>query len=139
MATATDGFRKDGLSVASADSMGVQFIKRAVDASVKLDQYQYTHREDSFRETYPQLSSIRQWMHELWESKHRGHKGDDEDPETERGEEDSPADSDVADRTTDEDKGEWEARFRDGTLQDQGEGSSDEEVEWPLCDDIRVE
>ena len=38
MATATDGFHKDGLSVATADSVGVQFIKRAVDASIKLNQ-----------------------------------------------------------------------------------------------------
>ena len=81
MATSTDGFRKDGLSVDSAESMGVQFIKRDVDASIKLHHYWYTHREDYFRKKYPQLSSIRQWMHELWESKRKCSKGDDEYPE----------------------------------------------------------
>ena len=118
---------------------GVQFIKRTVEASIKLHRYRYTHMEDSFRETYPQLPYIRQWMHELWESKHRGRKEDDDDPETEHGDEDSAADPDVADWTTYEDEGEWEARFRDDNPQDQGEGSSDEEVEWPLCDDIQVQ
>ena len=85
MAPSTYGFRKDGLSVASAESMGVQFIKRAVDASMRLHQYRYTYRENSFRKEYPQLSTIRQWMHELWESKRKGRKRDDEDPEAEQG------------------------------------------------------
>ena len=50
MATATEGFRKDSLSVATKDSMGMQFLKHTVDASVKLHQYRYTHREPYFRE-----------------------------------------------------------------------------------------
>ena len=74
MATATDGFRKDGLSVASADSMGVQSKTR-----VRLLQYRYPHRETSFRVICPQLLSIRQRMHELWENKHRGRTKDDKD------------------------------------------------------------
>ena len=114
MATGTDGFREDGLSVATADPMGVQFIKHAVDASIKLHQYRYTHREKYLQEEYPRLSSIRQWMHELWESKRRGRKGADEDPETEHGEEDA-AGSDGTDWTTDEDEEEWETRLRKGT------------------------
>ena len=47
--------------------------------------YRCTHREVYFRKAYPQLSSIRQWMHDLWEGKHRRQKGDDEDPETGHG------------------------------------------------------
>ena len=136
MATATDGFREDGLSVATAESISVQFIKHAVDASIKLHQYQHTYREEYFREEYPRLSSIRQWMHKLWESKRRGRKGDDEDPETKHVEEDSPAGSDG---TTDEDEGEWETRLREGTPHDRGDGSSDDEGDIPWCDDIQVQ
>ena len=77
-------------------------------------------------------------MHELWESKRRGRKGDDKDPETEHGEEDLAADSDVADWTTDEDEGKWEARFYGDSPQDQGDRSSNEEGDWPLCDNIYV-
>ena len=71
-------------------------------------------------------------MHELWESKHRGHKGDGEEPETEHGGGDSAADSDVTDLTTDEDQGAWEARFHDETPQDQCAGSSDNKIDWRL-------
>ena len=44
MATTTDGCRQDGLSVATQDSIGVEFLKRVVDASLQLHKYWYTHR-----------------------------------------------------------------------------------------------
>ena len=50
----------------------------------------------------------------------------------------SAGDSDAARWTTDEGQDEWEARFRDDPPQDPGDESSDEEVAWPLCDDIQV-
>ena len=88
---------------------------------------------------YPQLSTIRQWVHELWECKRSGGKRDDEDPEAEQGDDNSAGDSDVAGWTTDEGEEEWEARFRDDPPQDLGDESSDGEVEWPLCDNIQVQ
>ena len=39
MATTTDGFHQDNLSVATQDSIGVQFLKQVIDASMKLHQY----------------------------------------------------------------------------------------------------
>ena len=138
MATATEGFRKDSLSVATKDSMGMQFLKHTVDASVKLHQYRYTHRGPYFQEVYPQLSSTRQWMHDLWEGKSRGQKGGDEDPETGHGGEGSEAGSDVADWTTDEDEAEWETRLQGTTPLDQHSESSDEDIDWRQCDDIQV-
>ena len=59
MASLTDGFREDRLSVASSESMGLQFIRRAVDASMKLHLYRYTHPEVYFRRQYPRLATIR--------------------------------------------------------------------------------
>ena len=138
MATATEGFRKDSLSVATKDSMGMQFLKHTVDASVKLHQYRYTHRGPYSQEVYPQLSSTRQWMHDLWEGKSRGQKGGDEDPETGHGGEGSEAGSDVADWTTDEDEAEWETRLQGTTPLDQHSESSDEDIDWRQCDDIQV-
>ena len=41
MATATDGFVEDKLSFATKDSMGVQFLRRAVDASIQLHLYRF--------------------------------------------------------------------------------------------------
>ena len=78
-------------------------------------------------------------MHELLESKRKGSKRDDDDPEAEQGETASAGDSDAAGWTTDEGEEEWDARFRDDPPQDPGDESSDEEVEWPLCDDIQVQ
>ena len=86
----------------------------------------------------PQLSSIQQWMHDLWEGKNRGQKGEDEDPETGHGVEGSAAGSDVANWTTGEDEEEWETRLQGTTLLDQHEESSDEEIEWRRCHDIQV-
>ena len=128
MAASTDGFREDNLSVASSESMGVQFLGRAVDASMKLHLYRYTHREVYFQRQYPRLATIRQWLHALLETKRRGGRGDTA----------SAGDSDAAGWTTDEGEDEWEARFRDDPPQDPGDESSDEEVDRPLCDDIQV-
>ena len=136
MATSTDGFKDDKLSVALPESMGVQFLRRAVDASMQLHSYRYSHREEYFRRQYPQLATIRQWLHALLESRRRGARMDDEDPEAEQEDTASAGDSDAAGWTMDEEEDEWEARFRDDSPQDPGNDSSDEEVEWPLCDDI---
>ena len=121
--------------------MGVQFIKPLIHKSTnpQIHQYRYTHREDYFRKVYPQLSTIQQWMHELWESMRKGHKQDDEETEAEQGEDDSAGDSDAAGWTTDEGEEEREERFRDDPPQDPGDESSNEEVEVPLCDDIHVQ
>ena len=136
MAAATEGFRKDSLSIATKHSMGVQFLKHTVDASVKLHQCRYTHRQLYFREVYPQLSSIRQWMHDLWEGKSKGQKGEDKDPETGHREGGSEAGLDVADWTTDEDEAEWQTRLQGATPLEQRTESSDEEIDWHQCDDI---
>ena len=61
LATTTDGFKEDKLSVASPETMGVQFLRRAVDASMQLYSYRYSHREEYFRRPYPQLATIWQW------------------------------------------------------------------------------
>ena len=139
MATSTEGLRKDGLSVSSSESMGVQFIRRAIDASMKLHQYRYTHREVFFRRKYPRLATIRQWLHTLLESKRKGGNEEENDLGAEQEETASAGDSDTAGWTTDEGEEEWDACFQEDAVQDPAEELSDEEVEWPQCDDIQVE
>ena len=78
----------------------MQFLGRAVDASMKLHSYRYSHREVSFRRHYPRLATIRQWLHTLLESKRRGGRGDDDEPEAEWGDTASTGDSDAAGWTT---------------------------------------
>ena len=97
MATNTDGFRRDGLRVATQDSIGVQFLKRVVDASMRLHKHRYTHREDSFRRKHPQLQTAKRWRHGLWECKNRGQKVGEEEGEREPEEEGSEAEPDEAD------------------------------------------
>ena len=97
MATTTDGFRQDGLSVATQDSIGVEFLKRVVDASMRLHKHRYTHREDSFRRKHPQLQTAKRWRHGLWECKNRGQKVGEEEGEREPEEEGSEAEPDEAD------------------------------------------
>ena len=111
MATTTDGFKDDKLSVASKDSMGVQFLRQAVDASIRLHSYRYSHREVLFRKQYPQLATVWQWLHALLESRRRGDRLDDENPEAEQEDAASAADSDAAGWSTDEDEGVWDARL----------------------------
>lgn len=101
MATSTDGFRQDKLSVARQDSIGVQFLKRVLDASMRLHKYRYTHREDYFRGRYPHLPTIKQWLHDLRECKNRGQKGEEEDREHKPEGADDEADSEEADSSTD--------------------------------------
>ena len=49
MATTTNAFQTEGLSVATQDSVGVQFLQQVVDASMRLHQYRYEHREVAFK------------------------------------------------------------------------------------------
>ena len=52
--------------------MGAQFLQHAVDASIQLYFYRCRYREERFKESYPQLSSIQQWLRALLETKDRG-------------------------------------------------------------------
>ena len=79
MATTTEGFRQDNLSVATQDSMGVQFLKQLLDASMKLHRYRYEHCENYFRVQHLGLRAIKQWLHDHWENKNRGNKGGGEE------------------------------------------------------------
>ena len=80
MATTTDVFHEDKLSVASKDSMGVQFLRRAIEVSMQVHSYRYSHREEHFRQQYPQLATIRQWLHALLENRRRGDRLDNKSP-----------------------------------------------------------
>ena len=64
--------RKGGLSVATADSMGVQFLIQAVSASMRLHSCRYEHRQEFFLPQYPHMSTIRQWLHALLDIKRNG-------------------------------------------------------------------
>ena len=57
MATTTDGFGQENLSVATQDSIGVQFLQQVVNASVKLHKYRYEHREVIFKDRNPHLKN----------------------------------------------------------------------------------
>ena len=137
MATTTDGFKDDKLSVASKDSMGVQFLRQAVDASMRLHSYRYSHREVLFRKQYPQLATLRQWLHARLESRRRGDRLDDENPEAEQQDAASTADSDAAGWSTEEDEEVWDTRFRGDLPHDVESDSSCGENEWPFCDDFQ--
>ena len=136
MATTTDGFKKDGLSVATPESMGVQFLKQALEASMRLHKYRNEHRQEFFRRDYPHMNSIRQWLHALLEGKHkgRGEEGYDENGEmTGEANEEEP---DGAGWTTDEDEEDWAKRFLEGHEEETPGDVSDEEDEWPDNDDV---
>ena len=136
MATATDGFGDDKLSIATQDSMGVQFLRRAEDASIQLHLYRCRYREERFKESYPQLSSIRQWLRALLETKASGDWKGGGDPEADR-EHDAPVRESVADGwETDEEKEAWEARLRSGPQLGDDDDSSNGDLEWLHCDDI---
>ena len=115
MATTTDGFKEDKLSVASQQSMGVQFLRQAVDASMQLHSYRYSYTEEYFCRQYPQLATIKHWLHALLESR-RGGGGDRVgDGDLEAGQEDtaSAGDSDAAgwtDGRTGEEEDVWGGR-----------------------------
>ena len=136
MATTTDGFRQDNLSVATQDSMGVQFLKQVVDASMRLHKYRYEHREVCFKEQYPNFHSIKLWLHDLRESKNRGQKGEEEEEEQEPEVTDDEADSDEADWSKDDDESDWEERLQDTPPADQQPDLPDEDLEWGLQDDL---
>jgi hypothetical protein len=136
MATTTDGFQKDGLSVAMPESMGVQFLKQAVEASMRLHKYRNEHRQEFFRRHYPHMSSIRQWLHALLEGKRKGggEEGYNEDEDmTGEANEEEP---DGAGWTTDEDEEDWAKRFLEGHEEEAPGDASDDEDEWPDNDDI---
>ena len=101
-------------------------------------QYRYEHRENYFREQYPGVHTIKQWRHDLWESKNRGNKvGDEEGEEEPEGAEDG-ADSDEADWLTDDDEAEWEGRPRDSPPAGQQAAPLEEDLEWGPQADIRL-
>ena len=136
MATTTDGFRKDGLSVATPESMGVQFLKQAVEASVRLHTYRYEHRQEYFRRQYPHMSSIRQWLHTLLEGKRKG-KGGGGDYDDEDAAEDAPGEEpDGEGWITDEDEEDWAKRLLGGGRAGDPEGVLDDETEWIDNDDF---
>ena len=136
MATTTDGFRKDGLSVATPESMGVQFLKQAVEASVRLHTYRYEHRQEYFRRQYPHMSSIRQWLHALLEGKRKGKGGDGYD-EDEDAAEDAPGEEpDGEGWITDEDEEDWAKRLLGGGREGDPGDAPDDEAEWIDHDDF---
>ena len=137
MATTTDGFQTDKLSVAAAESMGVQFLIQAVDASMRQHAYRYAHRQEFFRRQYPQMSSIRQWLHALLEGKRSGGREEEEDEEAEQ-EVVTMEGKDGTGWITDEDEEEWAERFLAEAADDLVGESCDEEDEWLRNDDIRV-
>ena len=98
MAITTDGFRQENLSVATQDSIGVQFLQQVIDTSIKLHQYRYEHREVIFKDRNPDLrtKTIKSWLHGLWESKNKGTKEEEEedDDDQDQVEVDDDADSD---------------------------------------------
>ena len=131
-----DGFRRDGLSVATPESMGVQFLKQAVGASMRLHKYRNEHRQEFFRRHYPHMNSVRQWLHALLENKRKGRReeGYDEDEEiTGEANEEEP---DGAGWTTDEDEEDWAKRFLEEHAGGPPGDASDDEDAWPGNDDI---
>ena len=136
MATSTEGFQIDGLSVATADSMGVQFLIQAVDASMRLHSYRYRRRQEFFRRQYPHMSTIGQWLHALLESKRKG-KGEEENDEEEGLEGEAQREEpEGAGWTTDEDEEDWAKRFLEEDAGGSPDDSSDDEEVWLQHDDI---
>ena len=136
VATTTDGFRKDGLSVATPESMGVQFLMQAGDASRRLHKYRNEHRQEFFRRKYPHMCSIRQWLHALLESKRKGkgEEGYDKDEEVEG--ETLEEEPDGAGWTTDEDEEDWAKRFPEEHEEEPPGDASDDEDTWLNNNDI---
>ena len=135
MATATDGFEGDKLSIATKDSMGVQFLRRAVDASIKLHLYRCRYREERFKESYPKLSSIRQWLQALLETKDGRDWAEGENPEADHEEDTPERELNAGGWETDEEEAEWEAWFSSVHLEEDAD-SSDGDLDWLQCDDI---
>ena len=136
MATSTDGLRTDKLSVATAESMGVQFLIQAGDAYMRLHSYRYTDRQEFFHRQYPHMSTIRQWLHTLLESKRKG-KGEEENDDEEGQEGDARKEEpEGAGWTTDEDEEDWAKRFLEEDARGSPNEPSDNEDEWLQHDDI---
>ena len=140
MATTTNAFQTEGLSMATQDSVGVQFLQQVVDASMRLHQYRYEHREVIFNDQNPRLKhhTIKTWLHGLWEEKNRGTKeeADEDDDLGEAGAEDG-TDSEEEDWSTDYDSQDWETRLMAG-LEEDHPSEQDEDEDWDLQDDIHV-
>ena len=140
MATTTTGFHQEGLSVATQDSVGVQFLQQVVDASTRIHQYRYEHREVIFKGQNPHLKhqTIKTWLHGLWEGKNRGTKEEaEEEDDQDLVEADEDADSEEADWSTDDDSQDWETRLLDD-LASGHPGEPEEDEEWDLRDDIEL-
>ena len=140
MATTTNAFQTEGLSVATQDSVGVQFLQQVVDASMRLHQYRYEHREVIFKGQNPHLKhqTIKTWLHGLWEEKNRGTREEaDEDDDPGVAETEDGTDSEEEDWSTDDDSQDWETRLMAG-LESDHPGEQDEDEEWDLQDDIDV-
>ena len=134
LATTTDGFKEDKLSVASPETMGVQFLRRAVDASMQLHSYQYSHREEYFRRQYPQLATFRQWIYPLLEGRRRGDRMGDVRPGGRAG----GCRLGGGLRCGGLDNGRRRGCVGGTPPNNLGNDLSDEEVEWPHCDDIQA-
>ena len=135
MATATDGLVEDKLSFASKDSMGVQFLRQAVDASIELHLYRCRYREERFKESYPRLSSIRQWLKALLAAKDGRNWAERDDPEADQTQDAMDQGVEVGGWETDEDEEEWVARLGGAHSGDDAD-SSDEDLGWLHWDDI---
>ena len=135
MAIVTDGFVEDKLSFATKDSMGVQFLRRAVDMSIQPHLYRCQYREERFKESYPRLSSIRQWLRALLAAKNGRDWTERKNPDAGHVEDTLGQGIDAGGWKTDEDEAEWEARFGGIHLDDDAD-SSDGDLEWLQCDDI---
>ena len=81
------------------------------------------------------MNSIRQWLHALLESKHKGkgEEGYDEDDDMTAEANEEP---DGAGCTTDEDEEDWAKRFLEGHEGEAPGDVSDEEDQWPGNDDF---
>ena len=135
MAIVTDGFVEDKLSFATKDSMGVQFLRRAVDMSIQPHLYRCQYREERFKESYPRLSSIRQWLRALLAAKDGRDWTERESPDASHVEEAVEKDFNADGWATNEEEAEWEARFNSAHLEDDAD-SSDGDLDWLRCDDI---
>ena len=103
---------------------------------MRLHSYRYKYRQQFFRRQYPHMSTIRQWLHALLESKRKG-KGEEENDDEEGLE--GQAQREVpegAGWTTDEDEEDWAKRFLEEDAGGSPNDSSDDEDEWLQHDDI---
>ena len=115
--------------------MGVQFLRQAVDASIELHLYRCRYREERFKESYPRLSSIRQWLKALLAAKDGRNWAERDDPDAGHVEDALDQSIEVGGWETDEDEVDWEARLGGAHFDDDAD-SSDGDLDWLHCDDI---